>query len=293
MIETKGTYHFSKDGGKTWLEVPNMLVTGYYKYQEHTNIHIGIGSDGREPLFKNTALPNVLQTYTNDGLKNISMEIKDNEFLIHTSQTFNFGTGHTFVARDIGMSIGSKGALASRALFRDNDGNPIEINITADDVITVNYTLTYILTRAPIPVALNLNGRAVTGTMRICNPNKWGTKSASKPVSLYGVGLGAADTWAINESGYQTSTDSGLVNFWMYSAKVFSESKKTYRHYQDFGVNGFNTTFKQIAFSDSSFSPNNIVILIDLDEEVTNTPNDELTLGINIIQEHVDDSQQS
>ena len=294
MIKSKGTYQFSKDGGKTWLKVPNMLVKGYYNTQERSDLYIGIGSNGNEPTFSNTTLPAVLQTYNSDGLEVINFETTTNEFLIHNSQTFNFGTGHSFTARDIGMSIGSsRNALASRSLFKDSDGNPIDIEIIPDDVISVKYTLTYILPRAPTPVTVNFNGMDVTGTLRICNPNKWGNRAVGLPVSVQGFGVASEGTWSINESGFQTSTSSGIQNHSVRTSREFTNSKRTYRYYQNLGVDNFNHTFQQIAFSSGSFSGNNIVVLIDLDVPITNTPDDEFTVGINIIQEYINDSQQS
>lgn len=284
MIETKGTYHFSKDGGKTWLEVSNMLVRGYYQYPDRRNVFVGVGDGSAPPNYENSNLPSKAFAQKDEGLPQSSVEITDDFFKINTSNTFDLGTGHQFIARDIGMSCGGQNLLFSRALFKDNNGDPISIKVNPKDILTIKFTLTYLVPRAPRALTINVAGKQVTGTIKACNPNKWGTIFPSKPVDIGAVGVGATGSWTLNKDGYVDTNSSGLENHSLNYTYNYTGYEKKHTWYRDYGLSTFNKTFKQIAFSAGSFSANNLVILIDLDEEVTITDKDNLAMGIDILQ---------
>lgn len=293
MIKTVGKYSISLNGGVSWTDVSNMLVKGYYNTPSSDLIWVGIGSNGNEPKYTDTTLPNVITANTNQGLAKIDLEIVGNEYHISCSRDFDLGTGHEFTARDVGMSIGGASNLASRALFRDSDGNPIEINISRKDLVNIRYTLTYIVPKTPVPISIKINNVEYTGSMRAVNPNMWGLKNASKPLAIDNIGIAAAGTWTTNQEGYIDNFGTPLETASCGTQELVGETSKEFSYTSNLGLSNFNKTFGQIVFSKGSLSGNNIVIIIDLDTDIVNTPNDYLALGVNIKQEHIDDSKQS
>lgn len=293
MIKTKGKYELSLNGGKDWVEVSNMLVKGYYALAADDSVWVGIGSNGNIPTYSDTSLPNIVVGYTSQGLNNINLEIKEGYYHVSCYTDFDLGTGHEFIAKDIGMAFRTSGNLASRALFKDSEGNPININVSRKDVIKVRYTLTYIIPRTPIPVTISVNGVEHTGTLRVVNPNKWGDHYVSRPIYIQAVGIAPQGTWTTNQNGYIDNTGSPLASENCIVRELTSNSNKIFSFSASLGVDKFNHTFGQIAFSNGGLSTNNIAVLIDLDTDIVNTPNDYLALGVEIVQEYVYDSQQS
>lgn len=293
MIKTKGKYELSLNGGKDWTEVSNMLVKGYYSIYASISMWVGIGSNGNIPTYSDTAMPNIAIGKSNEGLKNINLEIKEGHYYINCYEDFYLGTGHAFTAKDIGMAFNTSSNLASRALFKDSEGNPISIDISRKDIIKVRYTLTYIIPRASIPITVSANGIDYTGTLKVVNPNKWGDPYVSRPIHIQAVGIASSGTWTTNQNGYIDSIGSPLASENCIVKEIANNSEKIFLFSAALGLDKFNHTFGQIAFSNGPFSTNNIAVLIDLDTDIVNTPNDYLALGVEIVQEYVYDSQQS
>lgn len=282
MIKATGKYLLSKDGGKTFKEFSNLLVTDYYQKTEGISLTAIITSNGNEPEFGDTTVSTGISSQAVNGFSDFSLEITQDSYKLNCSAVFNIGLGNSLVARDINILCNSN--LYSRALFRDGDGNPIDIPITVKDNIIVKYILTYNLPRGEIPINVNIHNRFVQGVIKVCNPNIWGTGIMSRPIKLDNVGVAPQGTWVQDANGY---IDSGLTSHIINLDETFSRSaslkKIIYTGIAD--LDKLNTTFRQIAFSSGTFSPRNIAILINLNEDVVNTEDDYLSLGIEVNQE--------
>lgn len=281
MIKTTGTYLLSKDGGKTYKNYGNMLVEGYYKNDGSNILNIRITSNGTPPTPQDEGVATGIGGNVSSGFTNFSLDIEQDAYKVHCSAEFNIGLGNTLVARDLNILSGN--SLFSRALFKDEEGNPVDIVIDSKDDIRVKYILTYHLPREGIPVNVIVHNRSVSGTLRICNPNIWGTSVIGVPIDITMVGVAPVNTWVQDINGY---IDSGVTSHTMnvQESGTFNSSEKKYTYYASADLDKLNTTFRQIAFTDGAVSPRNIAILIDLDEDIVNTPDDYLSLGIDVIQ---------
>lgn len=281
MIKTIGTYYLSKDGGKTFKEYGNMLVQGYYIESGTSNLKVTITSNGTPPTKQDSSVSSGIDAYVSNGFTNFSIDIEQDMYKINCSVTFDIGLGNTIVARDINILSG--GTLFSRALFKDDDGNPIDIDIDVKDNIVVKYVLSYYLPRQDIPVTIGMQNKTVNGILKVCNPNVWGTSIIGYPVDIKMVGVAPSSTWNQDLNGY---IDSGITDHTLSTSpsSSFSNTIKKYIFSSTANLDKLNTTFRQIAFSVGAFSPRNIAILINLDEDVVNTPDDFLSLGIEINQ---------
>lgn len=281
MIKTVGTYFLSLDGGKTFKDYGNMLVTGYYNKIAIKSLSVLITSNGTPPTFQDSSISGNVGAHSNEGFSEFSLEITQDSYKIHCSTTFDIGVGNSLVARDI--KIINFNTLFSRALFKDEDGNPLDIPITPKDNIVVKYVLTYNLPKGDIPISVSIHNKLVDGVIKVCNPNIWGTSTISLPIVLENVGVAPHNTWIPDENGY---IDSGLTSQILpLTDSYFTSSDLKKNVYTAIaGLDSLNITFRQIAFSKGSLSPRNIALLINLNEDVVNTPDDYLSLGIEVKQ---------
>lgn len=284
MIKTKGYYSFSKDGGKTWLDFSNMLLTGYYNNNlQNGSMKAVIGRNQNPPQYTDvafsTAITSDLETEMEEG-RNIYYE--EDYFIVQRYKEFNFGVGNNVTgAADVGLYIGS--SLVSRSLLKDAQGNPTVIDIIPEDNIVIRYTFEYTVYRKPTPTTLTINGVEYSGTITLTSPNKW-HYNIGLPVVGNNVTFGTRDYWTIDEDNYVTG---GVVSDQVLLLDSYSnlDDVKIASFAGTVQLNQLNGTFGQIAFFTGAPSPNNMIALVNLEQDVVKTESQLVTLGIGLKQE--------
>lgn len=282
MIKAIGKYFISKDNGDNWLECKNSLVSGYFNSSTEGSSYLAVGDNGNTVDYDDTAIPSLAISDLKSGFSGgVITAVQADTFSITRSQDYEFGSGNNFIMYDIGLVC--NGSLASRSLFKDNQGVPVSIPVSEDDLLKARYQLEYTLPRSAIRAEINYNGIVVGANVYFVNPNKWTNSVIGEPMVCSSVGVG--NSWTIGTDAYLTgelpisSTSNVTI------VKSNSNDKKVYTCSFFTTLTELVGTFEQIIFCNGTAAPGNAIVMIDLDEAINKTSDDVFSLSVSIVQE--------
>lgn len=281
MINTKatGTYSLSLDGGLTFKDTANMLLTGFYAVAGGALTCV-LGTSNTPPAFTDTNITNQVSSAAGTAISTSYLYDAVTEEIVVTKVTeFIFGTGITLNANEVGLKQG--GTLASRALFTE-DEILATVEIDPTDHVVLRYTLVTRIDSSPIPVSLMIDEVEVTGTLMAVNPNKWISNFGTLDLGSLYISL-VTGSYVKGAEGYLTGSGT-LVNAYA-AAKSNTQGAaiKQTTYTVSTGLNATETTFNTILLTSDSNSTTavQVVAIVTMDAPVVRS--DSLVLNASFV----------
>lgn len=106
--------------------------------------HCAVGTDGTAPAQDDTGLGNEIHRTDNTSEANSSVDdtaktVTHRRVFAFEEGDFDSGVDGTY--KEVGFAPGSGESLFARTLFKDADGNPVEVSVASDQVLRVTYEL--------------------------------------------------------------------------------------------------------------------------------------------------------
>lgn len=284
MINATGSYSVSLDGGVTYKEVSNLILSGYYKSQSGKQVRLSVGSSDAPVLFDDSSVSTLSVSDVFNGLADgAGVFVGDSHFEIDKSRVFSFGTGHDFRAKEVGLTSG--GDLISRALLSDGG-----VYVIQEDDLKIKYSIKYKIPRQGFRVQVDFLGVIEMATVYFVNPRIWTGNGLGMPVSINSA---AICTGASISPGAEL--EGGILKAQPVTGLTSSESlgydKKSYTAGFFSGLGELNGTFNQVIFCKGSASSSSAVVFLEFDNELTKSSNDTFSMSVSITQERPSDPQ--
>lgn len=272
-----GIFELSLDGGKSFTKKANMLLTGFYTtLTGNTFCRVG---EGTSPVnFNDSAITLPLTSAAGTLISTVqTYDASTDEIVIKSQYEFTFATGVVKNLSEIGIVLGS--TLVSRAVFDSI------IEVTAIDVLLVRYTLTTRIDASPTPVVITIGDIDYSGTVVICNPNKWlqpsfgSLKFSDTYVELInGTYVRGSDCYLSGAGTKVVGYAAAVTEASVAGAKIASATVSS-------GLESTEQTFNVLAVSkaDSSVA-NQMLALIVFDSPVTRTVDDIVNASLTVQQ---------
>ncbi len=274
----RGTYSVSTDGGKTFSDYSNMLLSGFYSTINGLTV-CQVGEGINTPIFNDFKLTNELSSSNGTLISTVNTFDNDRNLIIITSQyQYVFPSSVAKTITEVGIRQGT--TLVSRALFS------APIIVTPNDHLIVRYTLVTEIDAAPYPVSLDLGGVTYTGTVIKCNPSEWRQDGFGSLKQSFSVASLIDGNYTRGNDGYLTGSGVHKVGYICVTDEAGNANRKVSSITVSSGLDATDITFNVLAISSSNNSAaNKMLALIQFDSAVFKSADNIVNAALTIIQE--------